>query len=203
MISYLFGLSNWNLESSPKVIQGPFPPWPSYLVHLCIFQKIWYLDVPLEGSAGIKGDRITRLFHLNISQYTTPVISRWKPWRKNHGWFTGKSHHLFESLGKHLFPKASVSGWWQLKYFLCLPRNLGKWWNDPILLVFFKGVGWNHQLVHFGFFSPIMVEILCFFSPLSQEFPCKKQRRHTTADVMWGSHIRHRAFPTWPMPWVC
>ena len=41
--------------------------------------------------------------------------------------------------------------WWQLKYFLeCSRRKLGK--MNPFWLIFFKWVGWNHQVVFFFFF---------------------------------------------------
>ena len=50
--------------------------------------------------------------------------------------------------------------------------------------------GWNHQLVHFVFLLKSWVEILCFFSPLSQEFPCKK---HTTYHDGCDVRISHTA----------
>ena len=51
--------------------------------------------------------------------------------------------------------------WWQLKYFFFSPRNLGKVSN--LTSIFFKWVGWNHQLeivwnlVHFA--SKLLVEV--------------------------------------------
>ena len=50
------------------------------------------------------------------------------------------------------------TGWWQLKHFLFSPLKFGE--DEPILTsICFKGVGKNHQLVHFFW---ITFRVLCW-----------------------------------------
>ena len=53
--------------------------------------------------------------------------------------------------GIYWMPNSAKSRWWQLKYFLCSPRKLGK--MNPFWLTFFRWVGsTTNQKVHLRWF---------------------------------------------------
>ena len=63
-----------------------------------------------------------------------------------------------------------LSGWWQLKYFLFSPRNLGKWSN--LTSIFFKGVETtkkNVVLLRNGFI-PFPFGVLFFWGSICPSF---------------------------------
>ena len=54
--------------------------------------------------------------------------------------------NIVDIAGWKIHHDKDIAGWWQLKYLLCSPLKLGKWF--PFWLIFFNWVGWNHQPVY-------------------------------------------------------
>ena len=70
----------------------------------------------------------------------------------------------------------SITGWWQLKYFLCSSRSLGKWSNIDDLRIFFKWVGEKPQ-------PPTRYIYICItqlFEGILKYFGPKKKRNPNT-----------------------